>query len=152
MSKTRTILSTILIDGLYILQVENGLSLGINLICTLAESTYKAMERRYRKAEKQCARAWAAEGRDSMGRDSLSCTGTGTIAVIQAAALLAVFAVLEFAVKRFGRYHSRYRSDNVWTGAKRAADICGSLGPSPSTVLLLYVYNGCSSNTCMACG
>lgn len=152
MSKTRTILSTILIDGLYILQVENGLSLGINLICTLAESTYKAMERRYRKAEKQCARAWAAEGRDSMGRDSLSCTGTGTIAVIQAAALLAVFAVLEFAVKRFGRYHSRYRSDNVWTGAKRAADICSSLGPSPSTVLLLYVYNGCSSNTCMACG
>ena len=92
MSKTRTILSTILIDGLYILQVENGLSLGINLICTLAESTYKAMERRYRKAEKQCARAWAAEGRDSMGRDSLSCTGTGTI------------------VKRFGRYHSRYHS------------------------------------------
>lgn len=152
MSKTRTILSTILIDGLYILQVENGLSLGINLICTLAESTYKAMERRYRKAEKQCARAWAAEGRDSMGRDSLSCTGTGTIAVIQAAALLAVFAVLEFAVKRFGRYHSRYRSDNVWTGAKRAADICSSLGPSPSTVLLLYVYNGCSSNICMACG
>ena len=152
MSKTRTILSTILIDGLYILQVENGLSLGINLICTLAESTYKAMERRYRKAEEQCARAWAAEGRDSMGRDSLSCTGTGTIAVIQAAALLAVFAVLEFAVKRFGRYHSRYRSDNVWTGAKRAADICSSLGPSPSTVLLLYVYNGCSSNTCMACG
>lgn len=126
--------------------------MGINLICTLAESTYKAMERRYRKAEKQCARAWAAEGRDSMGRDSLSCTGTGTIAVIQAAALLAVFAVLEFAVKRFGRYHSRYRSDNVWTGAKRAADICSSLGPSPSTVLLLYVYNGCSSNTCMACG
>ena len=152
MSKTRTILSTILIDGLYILQVENGLSLGINLICTLAESTYKAMERRYRKAEKQCARAWAAEGRDSMGRDSLSCTGTGTIAVIQAAALLAVFAVLEFAVKRFGRYHSRYRSDNVWTGAKRAADICSSLGPSPSAVLLLYVYNGCSSNICMACG
>lgn len=90
MSKTRTILSTILIDGLYILQVENGLSLGINLICTLAESTCKAMERRYRKAEKQCARAWAAEGRDSMGRDSLSCTGTGTIAVIQTAALLVV--------------------------------------------------------------
>ena len=48
------------------------------------------MERRYRKAEKQCARAWAAEGRDSMGRDSLSCTGTGTIAVIQTAALLVV--------------------------------------------------------------
>ena len=86
------------------------------------------MERRYRKAEKQCARAWAAEGRDSMGRDSLSRTGTGTIAVIQTAALLAVFAVLGFA------------------------DICSSLGPSPSTVLLLYVYNGCSSNTCMACG
>lgn len=69
--------------------------MGINLICTLAESTYKAMERRYRKAEKQCARAWAAEGRDSMGRDSmgrdsLSCTGTGTIAVIQTAALLVV--------------------------------------------------------------
>ena len=74
---------------------------------TLAGSTHKAMERRYRKAEKQCARAWAAEGRDSMGRDSLSCTGTGTIAVIQTAALLAVFAVLGFAVKRFSRYYSR---------------------------------------------
>ena len=64
------------------------------------------MERRYRKAEKQCARAWA-EGRDSMGRDSLSRTGTGAIAVVQTAALLAVFAVLGFAVKRFSRYHSR---------------------------------------------
>ena len=71
------------------------------------ESTYKTMERRYRKAEKQCARAWAAEGRDSMGRDSLSRTGTGAIAVIQTSALLAVFAVLGFAVKRFSRYHNR---------------------------------------------
>ena len=94
------------------------------------------MERRYRKAEKQCARAWAAEGRDSMGRDSLSRTGTVTIAVIQTAALLAVFAVLGFAVKRFGRYHSRYhsryRSDNVWTGGKQAADICSRLRPPAS--------------------
>ena len=70
-----------------------------------AELTYKAMERRYRKAEKQCTQAGTAEGGGSLSR-----TGTGAIAVIQTSALLAVFAVLGFAVKRFGRYHSRYRS------------------------------------------
>lgn len=126
---------------------------GTNLICQLL------LDQRIRLWNADTARLKnSVPGRgqlkvgDSAGRDSLSRTGTGTITVIQTAALLAVFAVLGFAVKRFGRYHSRYRSDNVWTGAKRAADVCSSLGPSPSTVLLLYVYNGCSSNTCMACG
>ena len=71
-------------------------------LSTLAELTYKAMERRYRKAEKQCTQAGTAEGGGSLSR-----TGTGAIAVIQTSALLAVFAVLGFAVKRFSRYHSR---------------------------------------------
>lgn len=92
-------------------------------LLTLAGSTYKAMERRYRKAEKQCARAWAAEGGDSAGRDSLSRTGTGTIAVIQTQPFLPFLLCWSLLLSG----SAGIAADSVWTCGRRAADIYSCL-------------------------